>query len=472
MNNQSDTSEILSPSFVWFIINPCFLCLELIIFYYFFNMGILSNDTIVESSFLILFSILYYILDFSEITNFQSSLIFLAAFSQIFFYHNSIEIPNELIPSMLIFSQILLGIIYLNHAKIILNNDMINFKSNTFSCGESYVETRLRLIGGLFGFGEIVIHHENKKIILSGIQRPIEKRRILIDNYGVRPFQQKANWSGTLYLFIISTVVLISPFFLFYSYIFYYLSDLILPLRLIISFILTIFLSILILNIRLPRKKINPASDLLNLKLIDTGMWTEIFQLNDEIVVKQLFRCGWGHNNYNGHKAPIIGEKMCGEKNPIALLIMHNLMLIYQMIGIHRRKLYEHQIEAIPRTYTVSGKPFRYHQEYVPKPLDIENIPKDIESQFLLLNEQLKKSGLYIDDIHAGNVRIDSNGKIKLVDGELYTDGEVFVKNFLVNSIDDRLSGMEPVLGCDRIIRWIDNRLSVDETINRITPEK
>ena len=110
--------------------------------------------------------------------------------------------------------------------------------------------------------------------------------------------------------------------------------------------------------------------------------------------------------------------------------------------------------------------------KYVPKPLDIENIPKDIESQFLLLNEQLKKSGLYIDDIHAGNVRIDSNGKIKLVDGELYTDGEVFVKNFLVNSIDDRLSGMESVLGCDRIIRWIDNRLSVDETINRITPEK
>tara|TARA_B000000477_G_C6084926_1_gene224977 strand:+ start:156 stop:857 length:702 start_codon:yes stop_codon:yes gene_type:complete len=230
---------------------------------------------------------------------------------------------------------------------------------------------------------------------------------------------------------------------------------------------LTLFLLILLLNVRLPRIRKDPAFDLINLELINTGMWTKIFLLNDSIVVKQLFRCGWGHNNYNGHKAPIIGEKMCGKWNPLALLIMHNIMLVYQMIGVHRRKIYEHHIEAIPRTYTMPGKYFRYLQEYVPKPLNLQNLPDDIKEQFFSLNEDLKQSGLFIDDIHAGNVRINSEGRIKLVDGELYTDGEILIKNLLVNGIDDRLNGMEKVLGCERIIRWVDHRQSVDDIVNQ-----
>ena len=231
--------------------------------------------------------------------------------------------------------------------------------------------------------------------------------------------------------------------------------------------ILTLIISILLLNIRIPRVRINPALDIMDLELVDTGMWTQIFQLNETTVVKQLFRCGWGHNNYNDHKAPIIGKKMCGRWNPIALVIMHNLMLIYQMIGVHRRKIFEHHIEAIPRTYTVHGRYFRYLQEHVPKPLNLENMPEDIKDQFILLNEELEKSGLFIDDIHAGNVRINSDGKIKLVDGELYTDGEVLIKNFLVNGIDNRLNGMEKVLGCERIIRWVDHRVSVDDLLKQ-----
>ena len=104
-------------------------------------------------------------------------------------------------------------------------------------------------------------------------------------------------------------------------------------------------------------------------------------------------------------------------------------------------------------------------QDYVAKPLTSENIPEDIVEQFMQLNNDLERCGLHIDDIHAGNVRLTENGEIRIVDGELYTDGEMLVKNFLVKGIDNRVDSMQPVLGCNRIIRWVDHRLSVDEIV-------
>ena len=203
----------------------------------------------------------------------------------------------------------------------------------------------------------------------------------------------------------------------------------------------------------------------MNLDLINTGMWTQIFKFNEKLVIKQLFRCGWGHNDYNKHSAPIIGAKKCGKWNPLILNLMHNVMLIYQMIGIHRRRIYEHQIEFIPRTYLTPGKSYRYLQEYVSKPLTQSNVPDDILEQFIELNNDLERAGLYIDDVHAGNVRLNINDRIRIVDGEIYTNGEVYIKNILVKGIDERIEGMESVLGCNRIIRWVDNRTSVNEIV-------
>tara|TARA_Y100000768_G_scaffold385987_1_gene373338 strand:- start:973 stop:2382 length:1410 start_codon:yes stop_codon:yes gene_type:complete len=468
VNSHPDMPEVLSPSIRWFFINPVFLSIELILIFSIINIEFLyPNELFIGSSFLLLFAFIYYFLDFSPITSIQTFLIILAVFIQIIFSFFSITIPQFLIPLMLIFSVIVSGLIYFFFSKVIIDNGIVIFKSNSVKSKNVSIESRIRTIGGIFGFGDIILHYKKKKYVISGINNNIEIRRKMIDNHQLQPHKQTATWSGTLVLFLICTMILFSPIILCLVYFYIYFSSFAIPLRILFSVSLTLFLSVLILNIRLPRKNINPASDLLNLKLIDTGMWTQIFQWNELLVVKQLFRCGWGHNNYNDHKAPIIGKKMCGKWNPIALVIMHNLMLIYQMIGIHRRKIYEHHIDAIPRTYTIPGRKFRYLQEYVSKPLNLENMPEDINDQFILLNEQLERSGLFIDDIHAGNVRINSDGKIKLVDGELYTDGEVLIKNFLVNGIDNRLNGMEKVLGCERIIRWVDHRVSVDDLLKQ-----
>ena len=68
--------------------------------------------------------------------------------------------------------------------------------------------------------------------------------------------------------------------------------------------------------------------------------------------------------------------------------------------------------------------------------------------------------------MHAGNFRINDHSKILAIDGELYTDGEVFLKNLLVLLFDGRqVKGMTPVLGCTRIVRWVDHRPSVDDIV-------
>lgn len=468
MSVQSDIEEIFSPSLRWLFVNPFFLCIELIFIYWIINLEFAyPSNLFFGNLILIAFASLYFLLDFSPITSIQTSLIFFTVLLQTVFSLYSIDMPYLLLPSLLILSQIFFGFRYFMKSKIIINDGLVLFESKSLSCEDISVESRIRTIGAIFGFGELIIHHNNEKFILGGVEKPIEKRRILIDNFQLKPHLQKANWSGTIILFLVCSAILFSPIILIWLFFYSYFSDLNPLLRFSCSILITLLFTILILNIRLPRVRNNPALDIMSLELINTGMWTQIFVWNESLVVKQLFRCGWGHNNYNGHKAPIIGEKMCGKWNPIALVIMHNLMLIYQMIGIHRRKIYEHHIEAIPRTYTIHDRNFRYLQEYVSKPLNLENMPEDINEQFSLLNEQLERSGLFIDDIHAGNVRINSDGKIRLVDGELYTDGEVLIKNFLVNGIDDRLNGMENVLGCERIIRWVDHRLSVDDVVKQ-----
>ena len=93
-------------------------------------------------------------------------------------------------------------------------------------------------------------------------------------------------------------------------------------------------------------------------------------------------------------------------------------------------------------------------------------MPVDVQSQMNEFQNDLSLTGLTIDDMHANNFRINDRLEIQAIDGELYTDGEVFLKTFLVRLFDGRqVKGMESVLGCNRIVRWVDHRPSVDDFV-------
>lgn len=284
--------------------------------------------------------------------------------------------------------------------------------------------------------------------------------------------QPKQAWMGTIPLFV--GILLFTLGLLFVFFLITYL-----PLSLYLprwatftgSIIASFILFALFLNIPIPRRKKDPTSDLNINDKITEGAWCSVYmkESDKKLVVKQLYFCGWGHNDYRKHKAFVIGkEKICGKWNPLILWFLHNYMLLYQMIGLKRRMKFEQTIDALPTTSSVSYMGLRYEQTFVTKELTVENCPEDIVEQFKKLNEDLERCGLYLDDVHARNVRLTQNGQIQIVDGELYSGGEEWIKSKLVVLINGAMvSNMEKVLGNDRIIAWVDHRERVDHIVKK-----
>ena len=282
----------------------------------------------------------------------------------------------------------------------------------------------------------------------------------------------KQAWMGTIPLFV--GILLFTLGLLFVFFLITYL-----PLSLYLprwatftgSIIASFILFALFLNIPIPRRKKDPTSDLNINDKIAEGAWCSVYmkESDKKLVVKQLYFCGWGHNDYRKHKAFVIGkEKICGKWNPLILWFLHNYMLLYQMIGLKRRMKFEQTIDALPTTSSVSYMGLRYEQTFVTKELTVENCPEDIVEQFKKLNEDLERCGLYLDDVHARNVRLTQNGQIQIVDGELYSGGEEWIKSKLVVLINGAMvSNMEKVLGNDRIIAWVDHRERVDHIVKK-----
>lgn len=281
---------------------------------------------------------------------------------------------------------------------------------------------------------------------------------------------RKQSWIGTIPLFIVILLIALSVIASF-SYLGYAMLSDILPFWTvcIISLVCGTVGFGLFLNIPIPRKRTNPTIDLLDEDQIAEGAWCAVYTNKDDPtrVVKQLFFCGWGHNDYRKHKAFVIGkEKICGKWNPLILWFLHDYMILYQLIGLRRRLKFEHQIEALPNTYAVNYLGLRYEQTFVPYALTPESCPADIEAQFQQLNNELEQCGLYLDDVHAGNVRVTEDGRIRIVDGELYSGGEEWIKSKVVVLFNgEMVSNMEKVLGNERIVAWVDHRQRVDNVV-------
>tara|TARA_B100001750_G_scaffold245033_1_gene263712 strand:- start:805 stop:2205 length:1401 start_codon:yes stop_codon:yes gene_type:complete len=452
------------------MMNPIFLSLEiLLIDWLLVELFLIENPNVVGFVGLILFALIYRWFDFSSQTKLQAYMIGSIAFVELVVVFSELAIDRTLIQYFLCASLLMVGIFHICKVKIVVIGEVIHardmFGSQEFNLVKTSVEVREPGISALLRTGELILRGGGEIFRISGLNRPELLRRRLIDEWGAIPHFQRASWAGTLWIFlflIVMIVIIESTLFI----VIYWL----LPVggvALAAGSLGTWFVvNMCILNVRIPRYPHDPAGDLRHQNKIADGMWTEIFHEKDGWVTKQLFRCGWGHNDYVRHRVPVVGSKICGKWNPLALVIIHAAMLVYQMIGIKRRIIYQDFVRALPKTRLEFESPYRYSQEWVPNKFIVENVPSDARAQMSELQEDLVRVGLSIDDMHAGNFRINDHSKILAIDGELYTDGEVFLKNLLVLLFDGRqVKGMTPVLGCTRIVRWVDHRPSVDDIV-------
>ena len=283
--------------------------------------------------------------------------------------------------------------------------------------------------------------------------------------------KNKAAWIGTIPLFIFFLLI-IAGLFVGISLFTYSFLDELIPswLAVGLSILGGLMGLLLILNIPLPRKRRNPFEDLEKFEKIAEGAWTNVYRdpNRPDIVIKQLYFIGWGHNDYSQHWAPVFGNKICGKWNPLALWVIHNYMILYQIIGLKRRIKFEKDLIGFPKTVSVNWIKLRYVQQFVPNELDEKYCPDDICEQLAQINASLIGVGLMVDDVHAKNIRVDESGRIQIVDGELYTIGEDHIKDRLVTFFNGSVvKGMHKVNGNSNIIAWTDHRTSVDEIISK-----
>ena len=115
---------IISPSLRWLVINPLFLCLEILVI----NYILITNFSLHGISFLggfvfIIFSIFYFFLDFSQITPVQSFLLLFTGIFEIFASLLTYNIGRHSLMIALLISQILVGLRYYHRTKIIVKID-------------------------------------------------------------------------------------------------------------------------------------------------------------------------------------------------------------------------------------------------------------------------------------------------------------------------------------------------------------
>ena len=452
------------------MVNPISLSLEillidLVLAKWFF----IEGSSVVGFVVLLLFALIYRWFDFSSQTKLQVYMIGSIAFVELMVVFSELVVDRTLIQSFLCVSLLMVGVFHISKVKIVVMGEVIHardmFGMWEFNLVKTSVEVREPGVSSLLRTGELIFRDGGQIFRVSGLNRPELLRRRLIDEWGAIPHFQKASWAGTLwiFLFLIAMIAIIESTLFVVIYWLLPAGGIVLVAG---SLGIWFVANMCILNIRIPRYPIDPAGDVRHQNKIAEGMWTEIFHEKEGWVTKQLFRCGWGHNDYVRHRVPVVGSKICGKWNPLALVIIHSAMLVYQMIGIKRRIIYQDFIRALPKTRLEFESPYRYSQEWVANKFIVENVPGDVRAQMNGLQEDLMRVGLWIDDMHAGNFRINDCSKILAIDGELYTDGEVFLKNLLVLLFDGRqVKGMVPVLGCTRIVRWVDHRPSVDDVV-------
>ena len=192
------------------------------------------------------------------------------------------------------------------------------------------------------------------------------------------------------------------------------------------------------------------------------GTWTTVYKPRNGKIVKQISAPGVSHQNFK-HVCLPTPYRMC-TRNSCTLVTMtaHRISTRFMLLSLHRIK--EMDSKFIAKIYEINDEKRRYIQEYVPHELNKDSCPVNYEEQLKEFNQELKKHGYYIDDIHSKNWMVDDNGQLKIIDGELYTESELEIQQGLLNIIDGSQKGIaKGHIVAPRILHWQDGRPKIKD---------
>ena len=108
-------------------------------------------------------------------------------------------------------------------------------------------------------------------------------------------------------------------------------------------------------------------------------------------------------------------------------IVIYSFPFYYYWKTVKLRSDFSSDIPHFSKTYDLSENDYSWKEELVKfsfgESSNIDN--KKMKKQFKEIDEFLKKKKIYLTDIHENNVRINENGDIKIIDGELLSKREL-----------------------------------------------
>jgi hypothetical protein len=139
-------------------------------------------------------------------------------------------------------------------------------------------------------------------------------------------------------------------------------------------------------------------------KWVNSGKWVDVYESEDSNFYKKVWK------TYD-RMDPFFTKSRC----LLDYIVWHFCMasqwetLLIESTG---------SLSSFPIVKDINAEELSYLQEKCTVPKDKISTLRD----FRLINEELEKCNMYYVDIHHRNVMVDSNGRVKFVDGELLTE--------------------------------------------------
>lgn len=196
-------------------------------------------------------------------------------------------------------------------------------------------------------------------------------------------------------------------------------------------------------------------------KIVD-GTWTTVYKLDDNKVLKQISAPGVSHTDFTHVSLPSFNRKCPKSSCTIPVMLAHKYTTNIMWKSL--KKIYNGELACVkyfPKIYYMDDNKRYYIQEYVPN--DLKNsYPIDFEDQLKDLQKILEEKGLFLDDVHSKNWKVDNNGILKIIDCEVYTISEKNIQQFLLNIIDGSQDGVaKGHKDAPNILHWNDGRPNI-----------
>lgn len=198
-------------------------------------------------------------------------------------------------------------------------------------------------------------------------------------------------------------------------------------------------------------------------ELLVAGVWCNVYRHKDPTkVIKVISAPGISHKDFTHASLPTLCKTCTRNWCTLPVMLTHLLATNYMMVSMHRIM----ELDDVPyfaKIYDIDDEKGIVIQEYVPNDVST-NCPADFEYQLQDFNRILGEKGYIIDDIHQKNMMVDDAGVIKVIDSEVYTDGELGLQRLLVGIIDGNWNEKpKSYNNADRILCWTDGRKSAED---------